>query len=62
MVSEGMQKGMEGHWFNAVASHCEVESDGGNQLVLMTMGGVLLIPRETTLQIWGRVDASFLSF
>ncbi len=53
---------MEGNWFNVVASHGEAESDGGNQLGLMTMGGVLLLPRETRMQIWGRVDASVLSF
>ncbi len=60
MVSEGMQKGIEGHWFNAVPSHLKVESDGGNQPVLMSMGGVLLFPIETRMQIWECVDASVL--
>ncbi len=61
-VGVGILRTIKGNWSNVFASHCEVESDGGNQLVLMTMGGVLLIPRETTLQIWGYVDASVLSF
>ncbi len=58
----GILRTIEGNWFNVVASHCEVESDGGSQLVLTTVGSVLLFPSETRMEIGGRVDASFLSF
>ncbi len=57
-VSESILRGMEGHWFNAIASHCEVESDGGSQLVLMTMQ----FQSETRMQISGSVDANVLRF
>ncbi len=52
--SESILRGMEGHWFNAIASHCEAESDEGSQLVLMTMQ----FPSETRMQIGGRVKGS----
>ncbi len=42
----GILRTMKGNWFNVVASQCEVESDGGSQLVLMTMQ----FPSETRMQ------------
>ncbi len=58
----GILRGMQRHWLNVVAYYLEVESDGGNQLVLMTMEGELQFPSETRMQISGSVDANVLRF